>query len=406
MGELFRIKHGYAFKGEYFADEGPYIVMTPGNFYDQGGFRSKGDKEKRYTGAFPGEYLLNKGDLLVAMTEQAVGLLGSAAVVPEDNLYLHNQRLGLVTDLSNDADKSYLYYLFNSQDIRDQIQASANGAKVRHTSPGRILAIQAAIPPLLVQLQVAGVLSAYDDLIENNTRRIAILEEMARALYREWFVEFRFPGRGTSGSCQDPSGRSLPRAWSIKKLDEIADIVMGQSPKSEFYNDRAEGLPFHQGVTNFGKRFPRHRVYCTELQRVAEPRDVLVSVRAPVGRLNIADTQLVLGRGLCAVRARPGWQTFVFEQLRVIFKEEDSMGSGTIFKAVTKADMTGIEMVVPPDDLVHHFEQTVGPMAAEVQVLDRMNANLQRTRDLLLPKLISGEIDVSELDIDVGEPAA
>jgi type I restriction enzyme S subunit len=198
LGDLIEIKHGYAFQGEYFAGAGSHIVLTPGNFYDEGGFKDKGEKEKWYTGPIPEDYVLNERDLIIAMTEQAEGLLGSSAVIPRSGLYLHNQRLGLVQirDKSK-TDMRFLYYLFNSKPVRQQIRGSASGTKIRHTAPSRIAEVKVRVPRLPVQRRIAGILSAYDDLIENNQRRIRILEEMARALYREWFVHFRFPGHGT-----------------------------------------------------------------------------------------------------------------------------------------------------------------------------------------------------------------
>ena len=134
FGEHFRVKHGYAFQSKNFAESGPYIVLTPGNFFDTGGFKSKGEKEKYYIGDVPPNFILNKGDLLVVMTEQAEGLLGSPAIIPETNKYLHNQRLGLILEL-RDIHKKFLYYLFNSKNVRAQIRAMSSGVKVRHTSP-------------------------------------------------------------------------------------------------------------------------------------------------------------------------------------------------------------------------------------------------------------------------------
>src|SRR5437016_1023077 len=160
LGGLIHIKHGYAFKGEYFSSSGPFVVLTPGNFYDEGGFKDKGDKEKHYVGEVPKDFILKKGDLLVAMTEQAEGLLGSSAIVPSSDYYLHNQRLGLVTEI----DKTQIDRKFLS------------GTKVRHTSPSRIYEVTVSIPPLATQRRIAEILSAYDDLIENNARRIKILE--------------------------------------------------------------------------------------------------------------------------------------------------------------------------------------------------------------------------------------
>ena len=128
LGNLLEIKHGFAFLGAHFADHGTHILLTPGNFLDEGGFKHKGDKEKWYQGPIPPEYILNKGDLIVAMTEQAEGLLGSCAIIPTTGLYLHNQRLGLVKIHSlEQTDRKFIYYLFNSKSIRQQIRASARG---------------------------------------------------------------------------------------------------------------------------------------------------------------------------------------------------------------------------------------------------------------------------------------
>ena len=195
----------------------------------------------------------------------------------------------------------------------------------------------------------------------------------------------------------------VPEGWEVKRLIDVCDIVMGQSPKSEFYNEIGEGLPFHQGVTNFGDRFPTDRMYCTVQKRIADAEDILFSVRAPVGRINVADKKIVIGRGLCAIRSKSGNQAFVFQQLKDIFKEEDSIGGGTIFKSVTKDDMHGVKFIVPSETLLKGFEEIIVPIFAEIKNMTMKNANLRSTRDLLLPKLISGEVDVSSLDIPTGE---
>jgi type I restriction enzyme, S subunit len=399
LGDCLTIKHGYAFKGEHFGNKGTHIVLTPGNFFDEGGFKHKGDKEKWYSGSIPKEYILSQGDILIAMTEQAEGLLGSAAIVPKNDRYLHNQRLGLIQSF-NGFEKRFLYYLFNSQPVRQQIRASCSGVKVRHTSPSRIYEIKVEVPPLSIQRKIAAVLSAYDDLIENNLRRIKILEEMAQNLYREWFVNFRYPGWENGRVVDSPLGQ-IPEGWEAVRLNDVCHLTMGQSPKSEFYNREGVGLPFHQGVTNFGDRFPTEQLYCTVNGRIAEQGDILFSVRAPVGRINIANTRMIIGRGLSAIRHKAGCQWFTFHLLKENFKEEDTMGGGTIFKSVTKSDMEGITFTLPINAIVQQFEETVEPWNKQIENLTRKNVTLRETRDLLLPKLISGELDVSELDITI-----
>ena len=195
LGDALSVKHGFAFKSTYFSDRGSFLVLTPGNFNEHGGFRLRTGKDRWYTGRFPEEYILSETDIIVAMTEQGPGLLGSSAIVPEGNRYLHNQRLGLVTGLDESVlDRKFTYYLFNTKSVRGQISSSASGTKVRHTSPDRIYRVRVRVPGVESQARIAEVISAYDDLIENNRRRIALLEQAARELYREWFVRLRFPG--------------------------------------------------------------------------------------------------------------------------------------------------------------------------------------------------------------------
>ena len=255
------------------------------------------------------------------------------------------------------------------------------------------------IPYWETRHKIAAILSTYDDLIENNSCRIKILEEMERVIYREWFVEFRFPGHEGVEMVESELGL-IPQGWEAKQLGETCHVIMGLSPKSEFYNEAGDGLPFHQGVTDFGKRFPTDRVYCTIQKRVAEADDILFSVRAPVGRINIASKKIVIGRGLSAIRSKNGNQMFLLQQLKDRFQEEDTMGSGAIFNAIRKTDLLGIPLLTPTESMIGKFEEIINPIFAELANLILKNTNLCQTRDLLLPKLISGELDVSELDID------
>jgi type I restriction enzyme S subunit len=196
----------------------------------------------------------------------------------------------------------------------------------------------------------------------------------------------------------------IPDGWEVARLGDACTIVMGQSPKSEFYNDEGKGLPFHQGVTDFGQRFPTDRVYCTVENRIAEAGDMLFSVRAPVGRINLTTKRIVIGRGLAAIRSTTGHQAFIFQQLKEKFQEENSIRGGTIFKAVTKSDMHDLKILQPEKMLIQQFESIAQPIFAELENLTFKNDNLRNTRDLLLPRLISGEVDVEGLEIRAEPP--
>jgi type I restriction enzyme S subunit len=221
IGELCEVKHGWAFKGEYFSEAGDFLLLTPGNFLEAGGIRLRENKEKFYAGDFPNEYLLNKNDLLVVMTDlvQSAPILGGSAWVPGDNRYLHNQRLGKVVNIKVDlVCKEFLYWIFNFDGYRSQVKGSASGATVRHTAPERIYKCKVHLPPIHIQKKIAAILSAYDDLIENNLKRIKLLEEMAQITYEEWFVRLKFPGHETTPI---DSETGLPEGWVTIKVGNL-----------------------------------------------------------------------------------------------------------------------------------------------------------------------------------------
>ena len=391
LGDAIHVKHGFAFKGQFFTSTGAHVVLTPGNFHEGGGFRLRTGKDRFYSGDIPEEYILKEGDLIVAMTEQGPGLLGSSSLIPESGRYLHNQRLGLVQIRDNSVfDKTFLYYLFNTKTVRDQINGSATGTKVRHTAPERIYRVFTSVPSNVEeQRNIGRVLYSYDSLIGSNRRRIQLLEQTAQLLYDEWFVQFRFPGHE-----RITINNGIPEGWERKTLDKIADMTMGQSPKSIYYNENHSGFPFHQGVTHFGNRFPSHKIYCTVQNRIAEKGDILFSVRAPVGRINIANEKIVIGRGISALRSNRGEQNFLFYALKSHFFKEDMMGGGSIFAAVTKKDLHSVVMLQPSKRISEMFIERVRSIDKQIETLHQTVDFLARTRDLLLPRLMNGQIAV------------
>ena len=327
--------------------------------------------------------------------------IGNVTIIPKNLRVCLGQRTVLIRPNKNKVCSMFLVYFMLGDDIQAKLLGRSTGATVSHLNMRDIRSLALPkLPPLPTQRKIAAILSAYDDLIENNTRRIKILEDMAATIYRQWFVEFRFPGHENVPMVASELG-SIPQGWEVMQLGEMCHVLMGQSPKSEFYNETGEGLPFHQGVTDFGNRFPIHRIYCTVENRIAMTGDILFSVRAPVGRINLANNKIVIGRGLSAIRSKSGNQAFMFQQLQDKFREEDTMGSGTIFNAITKGDLMGIQLLKPRKLIIDDFEEIVEPVFSQLANLTLTNANLRQTRDLLLPKLISGQLDVSTLDIDI-----
>lgn len=189
FSELCDIKHGYAFEGQFFSEDGDYVLLTPGNFYEEGGYRDRGEKQKYYTGEIPQDYVLARGDLLVAMTEQAAGLLGSPILIPESEKFLHNQRLGLVTKKPGvEWANEFFFHVFSSQFVRKAIHASASGMKVRHTSPAKIGDVIVSVPDSLPEQQrIATFLSSLDELIAAQSDRLSALQTHKQGLLQKLF---------------------------------------------------------------------------------------------------------------------------------------------------------------------------------------------------------------------------
>ena len=392
LGDVCRVVPGYAFKSSDWQTEGIPVVkiknITGSNSVDL----SATDyvPENLLTPKLQ-KFVINDGDILVAMTGATAGKVGK---VRTQRPLLLNQRVAKIAPV--EANPEFIWAVVSSQEYQEKFFYLADGAAQPNMSGGQIEGVEIPLPPLPIQQRIAGILSAYDELIENSQRRIRILEAMARALYREWFVHFRFPGHENHLRSASPLGE-IPQGWEVKKLKDVCRLTMGQSPKSEFYNETGDGAPFHQGVTNFGDRFPTDRLFCTAEGRIAEAGDILFSVRAPVGRMNIANKKIILGRGLSAIRHVNGSQAFLWEQLRNRFTKDDMMGNGAIFASVTKDDMQGIELVCPPPSVVNAATKHFEPLHSGIATLSQQIQNLRRTRDLLLPRLLSGQIDVEAI---------
>lgn len=380
LGDLFRIKHGYAFKGEFFLDRGDYILLTPGNFKPQGGLKLKGDKEKFYSADFPREYLLSRDDLVVVMTDltQEAQILGSPAFITADNRYLHNQRLGKIIEIKrNLIDPVFIFYLFNSDGVRRQIRASATGATVRHTAPERIYAVRANIPPLPLQRRITAILSAYDDLIENNTRRIQILEEIARRIYEEWFVHFRFPGHENVRMAETELGL-IPEGWKLKRLGEVLELAYGKALKAD---EREKGsVPVYgsSGIVGF------HSV-----PLVAEA-GIIVGRKGNVGRVHLSDVPFYPIDTVYYIKTELPLPYVFFNLKRQHFINNDAAVPG-----LNRNQARSLPFILPPDPLVNKFDSLARNLFGLSRKLQTKIGNLSRTRDLLLPKLISGEVDVS-----------
>jgi type I restriction enzyme, S subunit len=393
LGEAIHVKHGFAFKGKHFSDDGTYVMLTPGNFNEEGGFRLRPGKDRFYTGNIPEDYILNEGDLIIAMTEQGPGLLGSSALIPEDDKYLHNQRLGLIQDIDDSMlNKGFLYYLFNTRSVRGQISGSATGTKVRHTAPGRIYRVKVLVPSIVAeQRRIASILFTYDNLIENNRRQIHLLEQAARLLYKKWFVHLRFPGHE---HVQIIDG--VPEGWKKKPFSELATFLNGFAFKPAHLGD--VGFPIvkipelRDGPTaktprNIGEHIPE--------KYLLDNGDILFSWSGTL-LVNIWNH----GKGLLnqhLFKVTPiseNLRGLVYFALKQALLEFQNQTTGATMKHIRKGALDKITSLTPTSVLLDEFEGTVTPILEQISNLQKQTTGALKARDLLLPRLMNGEIAV------------
>lgn len=385
---------GFAFKSKDFTDNPEDAPLVKGANVHQGFIDWKGAvRWPKVQFAEFEKYQLKENDVVLAMDRPWIEAgLKYSWIKKGDPKSLLVQRVSRLRG-RNGLNTRFLRYIIGSPQFTAYIKPIVTGVNVPHISGGQIKGYTFTLPPEKHQETVADILEAYDNLIENNNRRIAILEEMAQSLYHEWFVKFHFPGHENTKFIDSKLGK-MPEGWEVKNLKDVCHLTMGQSPKSEFYNENEDGLPFFQGVKDFGKRFPTVRIWCSKPTRFAKVGDVLFSVRAPVGRINIADQDMAIGRGLCAILHKNKMQSFLLQQLKSIFTSEDMIGNGAIFASVTKKDMEDIKLITPKDKHVIKFCENADSIFEQLNNLSKKNVLLESQRDLLLPKLISGTITV------------
>ena len=426
LGSYIRVKHGYAFKGEYFTEaETPHVLVTPGNFAIGGGFLA--DKPKYYAGPVPDDYILREGDLVVTMTDlsKAGDTLGYPALVPRmlGRRYLHNQRIGLVEIKEGaEADKRFLFYRLRASDYRHHILATASGSTVRHTSPGRIREFETTLPVIIEQRAIAGVLGALDDKIEQNRRTARALERLARAIFRAWFVDFEPVKAKAAGTASFPSMPQpvfdalptrfvdsdigpVPEGWEVKAIGDVVTTKGGGTPNTK--NPEYWGGGEHCWVTPKDMSRLSHPVLLDTERRITEAAvnsissgmlpvgTVLMSSRAPVGYLAIASVPTAINQGFIAmVCDGPLPPAYVLNWALTSMDAIKAHASGTTFPEISKKNFRPLPVVLPIGDVIAAYQQTSDPLFDLLVACVKESLQLTQVRDYLLPRLLSGTVRV------------
>lgn len=411
LENIIRIKHGFAFKGEYFSFEpNENILVTPGNFNIGGGFKS--GKLKYYNGPLQKDYILTSGDLIVTMTDlsKEADTLGFAAKVPDDkhHNYLHNQRIGLVKKIDQNFDSGFLYWLMRSEAYQKFIAGSATGATVKHTSPTKIYAFKFKAPKEKIeQKKISSILFAYDDLIENNLQRIKLLEETAQITYEEWFVRMKFPGHEKASI--DPE-TGLPHGWcSLTLADVTVYINRGITPK--YVEEKGFPVLNQKCIRDNYVNFKDSRLTSCEKKispdKLLKPLDILVNSTGAgtlgrVGQVFDCPERVTVDSHVTIIRASQDISPYYLgRHLEAMESFIESLGKGaTNQQELGRSELAKSVMVnVPTSDLSAEFDQLCKPVYETCSALRNQNQLLKEARDILLPRLMTGMIDIDKVEL-------
>lgn len=417
LGDLLEVMRGASLSGEYYSTEGKYVRLTCGNFdYVNNCFKDNTSKDNLYyIGKVRDEFIMKKGDIITPLTEQAIGLLGSTAIIPESDKYIQSQDVAKIICNEELLYPMYAFYLISSDLVKKQLGAAAQQTKIRHTSPDKIKDCIVWIPELPEQKRIATILSNLDRKIALNRQINANLEALARQLYDYWFVQFDFPN-GNGEPYKSSGGklvynpilkREIPDGWEVKNLDEcIEHINTGLNPRKNFVfggdiryitvkNLTEEGYIDFAGC-DFINEEARNKVH---RRSQIEVGDILYASICPLGRTHLITSEPKdwdINESVFSIR--PNKKVITSEYLNMLFKDAyyiqklTQSSAGSIFQGIRIGELEQTKILVPKHNILELFSQRVCATIQMQSVNNEEIALITRQRNELLPLLMNGQI--------------
>lgn len=401
LGDVCEIKHGFAYKGKYFSDTPTCdILVTPGNFTLSGGFKL--DKPKFYNGPVEKDYILSKGDLIVTMTDLSknIDTLGYSALVPEVKglTFHHNQRIGLVENIANNVDKYFLYWIMRTPAYQSFIATHSSGTTVHHTSPKGIGNYVFKLPPLDDQRRIASILSSLDRKIELNNKINADLEEMAQAIFKNWFVDFE-PFK--DGKFVDSELGMIPEGWKVGRLTEIASYMNGLAMQKFPPENNEDSLPVLK-IKELGQGFcgtDSDRCSCNIKDECKiHNGDVIFSWSGTLLVDVWCGGDCGLNQHLFKVTSKdyPKWFYYYWTKHHLQEFIHIAKDKAVTMGHIKRGHLEEAMVAIPDNDSMEKAHELFEPILSKMISLRLENSRLSTLRDTLLPRLMSGELEVPE----------
>ncbi len=418
LGDLIEVTRGMSLPGEFYSTEGEYIRLTCGNFdYVNNSFKENKSKDDLYyVGKIKSEFIMEKGDIITPLTEQAIGLLGSTAIIPESGKYIQSQDVAKVTCKKGMIDHDFAYYLIPSKCVKEQLSAAAQQTKIRHTSPDAIKACKVFVPPLSEQKKIASVLSALDDKIALNKKMNQKLEAMAKRLYDYWFVQYDFPDKNghpyktTVGPMTyNPTlKREIPVGWEVVDINELCQVVdCLHSKKPDYcYEDENSYLLALENITKEGyidlsdKYYISKKDFAEWTSRICvKENDFLFTNAGRAGDMGMVPEGVLcaIGRNITAVRPEkinPWYLRCFFKSLYMQEQILNNLDQGSFFMSFNVRSIKKLQVLMPSEALMKKFISFVEPHLKRIEKNNKEISRLTKLRDKLLPLLMNGQVEV------------
>ena len=414
LGEILDVTRGASLSGEFYAAEGEYVRLTCGNFdYQNNCFKENKAKDNLYyIGDFKPDFLMKEGDIITPLTEQAIGLLGSTAIIPESGKYIQSQDVAKIVCKEHLLDKDFAFYLISSNLVKQQLSAAAQQTKIRHTSPDKIKDCIVWIPELEEQKRIGKLLRTIDLKIELNRQLNHNLEAMAKQLYDYWFVQFDFPNE--EGKPYKSSGgkmvwneklkREIPEGWDISLIKDIATTYSGGTPKStniEYY-DNGEIAWINSGELN-SPIITKTTNYITKCglenssAKLYPSNSILVAMYgATAGKVSLLTFEACSNQAVCGVIPTiENMLYYVYFHISSLYSHFITLSTGSARDNISQDTIKNILLPIPTRNILKLFDEKIGSIYQTIVNNYQQIDSLTKQRDELLPLLMNGQVSVN-----------